>query len=145
MKSIPNPVRGTIVKTILCICLITAFGAIWGIASHDRMLLVLSAFIAVLGTLKVIPMVISAKKGQYQELACTVLSDKKSSLLNRHRLTVYTDDQEEKTYMLNGRATLKPGRRYHIFLAGKEEDPLNAVPDYLRPGRSLLGYEELSE
>ena len=118
---------------------------IWGIASHDRILLALSACVAAFGALKVLPLISSVKKGQYQELLCTVLSDKKSSLLNRHQLTVYTDDQEEKTIVLSGRATLKPGKKYRIFLAGQEDDALNAVPDYLRPGRSLLGSEELEE
>ena len=47
--------------------------------------------------------------------------------------------------MLSGRAALKSGKRYRIFLAGQEDDALNAVPDYLRPGRSLLGSEELEE
>ena len=145
LKSMPAPIRGTIIKTLLCIFAVMAFGIIWGIASHDRILLALSACVAVFGALKVLPLISSVKKGQYQELLCTVLSDKKSSLLNRHQLTVYTDDQEEKTIMLSGRAALKSGKRYRIFLAGQEDDALNAVPDYLRPGRSLLGSEELEE
>lgn len=110
------------------------------------MLLVLSVVIAALGTLKVIPIISSAMKGQYQELECTVLSDRKLSLLNRHQLTVYTDDQEEKTIMLNGRAALKPGKRYRLFLAGQEDDGvLSSVPSYIRPAQSLMGYELLSD
>jgi len=144
LKSIPGPIRGTIIKTLLCIFAVMAFGIIWGIASHDRILLALSAFVAVFGTLKAIPMIFSAKKGQYQELQCTVLSDKKSALLNRHQLTVCTDDQGEKIFMLCGRTTLKSGKHYRLFITCQEEDIFHSVPDYLRPGRTLLGWEEIT-
>ena len=84
MKSIPNPVRITIIKTIVLIGGISVFGIIWGIISHDAPMLILSLLLAISCTLRVVPLIRYAKGCQFQTLVCTVITDRKSRLLNRH-------------------------------------------------------------
>ena len=146
MKSIPNPVRITIIKTIVLIGGISVFGIIWGIISHDAAMLILSLLLAISGTLRVVPLIRYAKGCQFQTLVCTVISDRKSRLLNRHHLTYLTDDQEEKTVTINGRIVLKAGNRYRLYLSGAEEETAtSSMPDFLKPGRTLIGCEILKD
>ena len=89
-------------------------------------------------------MILTAKSGRYEILECSVLEDRRQTLLNRHQVTVTCDGQDKKTISLNGRMTLKPGRVYRLFLAGAgEEQTLASVPEYLRPPRTLLGFETI--
>lgn len=144
MNSIPGPIRSTILKTSITIGIISVFGTIWGIVSHDMAMLILSILLAVSGALRIIPMVRFAKGSHFQVLECTVISDKKSKLLNRHQLTYYTEDREEKTVTINGRILLKAGNHYRLYLSGSEEEKtISSVPDFLKPGRTMVGYELL--
>ena len=146
MKSIPNPIRITIIKTIVLIGGISVFGIIWGIISHDAAMLILSLLLAISGTLRVIPLIRYAKVCRFQTLVCTVISDRKSRLLNRHHLTYLTDDKEEKTVTINGRIVLKAGNRYRLYLSGAEEETAtSSMPDFLKPGRTLIGCEILKD
>ena len=144
MNSIPGPISSTILKTSITIGIISVFGTIWGIVSHDMAMLILSILLAVSGALRIIPMVRFAKGSHFQVLECTVISDKKSKLLNRHQLTYYTEDREEKTVTINGRILLKAGNHYRLYLSGSEEEKtISSVPDFLKPGRTMVGYELL--
>ena len=135
MNSIPGPIRLTILKTSI---------TIWGIVSHDMAMLILSILLAVSGALRIIPMIRYAKGSHFQVLECTVISDKKSKLLNRHQLTYFTEDREEKTVTINGRILLKAGNHYRLYLSGSEEEKtISSVPDFLKPGRTMVGYELL--
>ena len=75
-----------------------------------------------------------------------MISDRKSRLLNRYHLTYLTDDQEEKTVTINGRIVLKAGDRYRLYLSGAEEETAtSSMPDFLKPGRTLIGCEILKD
>ncbi len=144
MNSIPGPIRLTILKTSITIGIISVFGTIWGIVSHDMAMLILSILLAVSGALRIIPMIRYAKGSHFQMLECTVISDKKSKLLNRHQLTYFTEDREEKTVTINGRILLKAGNHYRLYLSGSEEEnTLSSIPEFLKPGRTMVGYELL--
>ena len=146
MNSVPVPIRNTIAKTILCISAIAVFGVIWSLVSHDRMLLLLSLTATAFGTLKVFPMISNARKGNYQVLECTILSDKKSALLNRHSITISLQDKTELTLAIGGRMPLRSGKQYRLYLAGQNEDAqMTSIPEYLRPARILMGFEPLTE
>ncbi len=146
MKSIPIPIRNTIIKSAVCIGVITIFGTVMGIVTHDTAMLVLSIMLAVSGALRITPMIRFARGSNFQVLECTVISDKKTKLLNRHKLTYYTEEQAEKTVTINGRLLLRTGNRYRLYLSGSEEEKnMASVPEFLRPGRTLVGYELIQE
>ncbi len=146
MISIPNPIRATIIKSAACIGAISVFGTVMGIATHDKAMLILSLMLAVSGVLRIAPMIRSARCSHFQVLECIVISDRKTRLLNRHQITVCLEDGEEKTVTINGRILLKPGNSYRIYLSGADEDStVCSVPEFLRPGRTMIGYELIKE
>ena len=80
MDPIPAPIQRTIVRALVCTASVTLFGVIWGIAAHDGTLPALSALIAVFGSQKAVSMIRDARKGRFQTLECTVLSDRSDRL-----------------------------------------------------------------
>ena len=132
ISQIPHPIQRTLLKTILLGAAVLSFGAIWGIVSQDKVCLILSAAVGILGT------------GRYETLEGFVLSDRVVPLRNRHVLTLERPDQEISKVILAGKAVFRPGAEYRLYLAGhNSQDPTEILPEYLQPVRSLLGYEEL--
>ena len=143
MDPIPAPIQRTIVRALVCTASVTLFGVIWGIAAHDGTLPALSALIAVFGSQKAVSMIRDARKGRFQTVECTVLSDRRSPLPGRHQLRIVTAGHKEALIPLSGRRTLKPGCSYRLYLSGGEDDAFSAFPELLRPARTLLGCETI--
>ena len=49
ISQIPHPIQRTLLKTILLGASVLSFGAIWGIVSQDKVFLILSATVGILG------------------------------------------------------------------------------------------------
>ena len=49
ISQIPHPIQRTLLKTILLGAAVLSFGAIWGIVSQDKVFLILSAAVGILG------------------------------------------------------------------------------------------------
>lgn len=144
ISQIPHPIQRTLLKTILLGASVLSFGAIWGIVSQDKVFLILSAAVGILGGVKVISLYQTAKACRYETLEGFILSDRTVPLRNRHVLTLEGPDQEIRKVNLAGKAVFRPGAEYRLYLAGHNgQDPTAALPEYLQPVRSLLGYEEL--
>ena len=144
MDHIPHPVLRTILKTILLGAAVLAFGVIWGIVSHDKVFLILSAAVGILCGAKFISLYNTAVAGRYETVEGLVLSDRAIPLRNRHILMIEGADQETHRLILAGKSLFRPGAAYRIYLAGTQDtDALAMFPEYLQPVRSLLGYEEL--
>lgn len=144
ISQIPHPIQRTLLKTILLGAAVLSFGAIWGIVSQDKVFLILSAAVGILGGTKVVSLYQVVKTGRYETLEGFVLSDQAVPLRNRHVLTLERPDQEISKVILAGKAVFRPGTEYRLYLAGNnEQDPTAILPEYLQPVRSLLGYEEL--
>ena len=144
ISQIPHPIQRTLLKTILLGAAVLSFGAIWGIVSQDKVFLILSAAVGILGGAKVISLYHTVKAGRYKTLQGLVLSDRAVPLRKRHVLTLEGPDQEISEVILAGKAVFRPGTEYRLYLAGNnEQDPTTVLPEYLQPVRSLLGYEEL--
>lgn len=144
ISQIPHPIQRTLLKTILLGAAVLSFGAIWGIVSQDKVFLILSAAVGILGGAKVLSLYHTVKAGRYETLEGFVLSDRAVPLRNRHVLTLEGPDQEISKVILAGKAVFRPGAEYRLYLAGHNgQDPTAALPEYLQPVRSLLGYEEL--
>ena len=144
ISQIPHPIQRTLLKTILLGAAVLSFGAIWGIVSQDKVFLILSAAVGILGGAKVLSLYQVVKTGRYETLEGFVLSDRVVPLRNRHVLTLERPDQEISKVILAGKAVFRPGTEYRLYLAGhNSQDPTEILPEYLQPVRSLLGYEEL--
>ena len=144
ISQIPHPIQRTLLKTILLGAAVLSFGAIWGIVSQDKVFLILSAAVGILGGTKVVSLYQVVKTGRYETLEGFVLSDRAVPLRNRHVLTLEGPDQEISKVILAGKAVFRPGTEYRLYLAGhNSQDPTAILPEYLQPMRSILGYEEL--
>lgn len=144
MNNIPSPIQKTLLKTCLLGAVVLAFGAIWGFASKDRVILLLSAAVAFLGGVKVLALYRTAAAKHYEILEGTVLADRTIPLRNRH--VVLLEDSEQITHklVLAGKQILKPGSAYRLYLAGSaEQDALAGLPEPMQPARTLLGYERI--
>lgn len=145
MMQIPSPIQKTLVKAGCLGAAVLAFGTIWGIASHDRVILLLSAAVAVLGGGKMLSIYRAAASKHYEVLEGTVLDDRQVPLRNRHVILIEDVNQNAHKLVLAGKATLKPGIVCRLYISGGEvQETLGALPDSLQPARSLLGYEVLS-
>ena len=68
ISQIPHPIQRTLLKTILLGAAVLSFGAIWGIVSQDKVFLILSAAVGILGGAKVISLYHTVKAGRYETL-----------------------------------------------------------------------------
>lgn len=144
MSNIPSPIQKTLLKTCLLGAVVLAFGAIWGIASKDRVILILSAAVAVLGGVKVLSLYRTAAAGQYEILEGTVLADRTIPLRHRHVVLLEDSEQISHKLILAGKQLLKPGSVYRLYLAGREgQEALAVLPEPLQAVCTLLGFEEI--
>ena len=140
-QSVPAPVRATIVRLSLCVAAVAVFGIVWSAVTRDRMLLLLSCAAAAAGTLRILPMIRCARKGEYRVLECTVLGESRSALRSRNRVRVALPDGTELTLSLGGRSPLRPGSSYRLYLTGAGGSGETSVPEYMRGAETLLGFE----
>ena len=61
ISQIPHPIQRTLLKTILLGAAVLSFGAIWGIVSQDKVFLILSAAVGILGGAKVISLYLTGQ------------------------------------------------------------------------------------
>lgn len=145
MNNIPSPIQKTLLKTCLLGAVVLAFGAIWGFASKDRVILLLSAAVAILGGVKVLSLYRAAVAEHYEILEGTVLADRTIPLRNRHIVLLEDSEQISHRLVLAGKQILKPGSVYRLYLAGNaDQDALAGLPEPIQPARTLLGYESLN-
>lgn len=144
MNRLPVPIQHTLIKMILLGAAILAFGIIWGIASRDRVLLLLSGLVGALYAVKTYSLYRTAAASEYEVVEGMVLSDRAVPLRGRHQVILEDGEQTVHKIMLTGRSTLRPGQAYRLYISGREEEALQQIlPDQLCPARSMLGYERL--
>lgn len=144
--TIPLPIQKTLIKTILLGCAVMLFGLIWGLASRDYGLLFLSAAVGALGGLKILSLYRLAIQQHYEVCEGIVLADRAIPLRNRHMLIMTDESQREIRIALSGKATLKTGVAYRLYISGRDDDAvLNYLPEQLMPARTLIGHELLEE
>lgn len=146
MNQIPIPIQRTLLKTTLMSCAIMAFGLIWGLASGDHGLLGLTAAVGLLGGLKILSLYRLAIQQHYEVCEGIVIADRAIPLRNRHLLVMTDESQREIRIALSGKATLKTGVAYRLYISGRDDDAvLNSLPEQLMPARTLIGHELLEE
>lgn len=144
ISQIPRPIQRTLLKTILLGAAVLSFGAIWGIVSQDKVFLILSAAVGILGGAKVISLFQTVKAGRYETLEGFVLSDRAVPLRNRHVLILEGENLVTYKLILAGKMSLRPGRVYRIYVARSESKKVNVIlPDCLEEPVPLLGCEEI--
>ena len=161
---IPDAILSRMAKLFLLLSAALVFGVIYGIATHDRILLLLSIALAVAGGIKIALLFLSARKKEYEIVEnylymekneecieiCndllvegTVTSIKRAPVRKCQILKIANDAGAEAEILVRGRASLKAGKRYRLYLSCEEPISENLPKsDLLRPARALLGFEE---
>jgi hypothetical protein len=140
---IPDAILSRIAKLFLLLSAALVFGIIYGIATHDRILLLLSIALAIAGGVKITVLFLSARKKEYEIVEGTVTSLRRIPVRKCQVLKITNDTGAEAEILVKGRAALKAGKRYRLYLSCEEPITGNLPEsDFLRPARALLGFEE---
>lgn len=138
----PNPIATRFAKLILTILSITVLGAIFAMISHDRKLLILSAGVAITGSVKVCSFYRQVSKQQYECLEGLLVQEQINISRKRHTIVLELEDGNCVQRVLDGRYKLKVGSSYRFFLKEPTtEFPI--LPGTLQPSSTVLGFEKL--
>lgn len=140
---IPDAILLRIARLFLILAAALVFGVIFGIATDDKILLLLSIALAVTGGIKIGTLFFSARKREYEIVEGTVNSLRRIPVRKCCALTVTNGDGVEMEIIVRGRASLTTGKHYRLYLS-REEPILENLPKspLLQPARVLLGFEE---
>lgn len=142
---IPGPIARKLWALGGCIGALILFGTIWGIATSDKTILMLSFALLVAGTLKVITLYQVAVAGAFEVYEGTVALNRAIPLRKRHELQLVTAEGETIQLILSGRSGLNTGVVYRLYVQTGANDSYSlSLPEALRPARTLLGYEQIS-
>lgn len=143
-KQIPGPIKRKVILLALFIFLISAFGVIWSLASHDRIGVLLSLAVLLAGLVKAFSLFRGAQAGNYEIHEGCVISDKRIPVRRRHEVLLQVEDDVLR-FVFEGQPALTPGTAYRIYVQKDvaQADELH-IPDALRPARILLGFDALS-
>ena len=138
----PTPIAIRFAKLILAILSITVLGAIFAMISHDRKLLILSAGVAITGSVKVCSFYRQVSRQQYECLEGLLVQEQIHISRKRHTIVLELEDGNCVQRVLDGRYKLKVGSSYRFFLKEPStEFPI--LPGALQPSSTVLGFEEL--
>lgn len=138
----PTPIAIRFAKLILAILSITVLGAIFAMISHDRKLLILSAGVAITGSVKVCSFYRQVSRQQYECLEGLLVQEQIHISRKRHTIVLELEDGNRVQRVLDGRYKLKVGSSYRFFLKEPTtEFPI--LPGTLQPSSTVLGFEEL--
>lgn len=138
----PNPIAIRFAKLILAILSITVLGAIFAMISHDRKLLILSAGVAITGSVKVCSFYRQVSRQQYECLEGLLVQEQIHISRKRHTIVLELEDGNCVQRVLDGRYKLKVGSSYRFFLKEPTtEFPI--LPGTLQPSSTVLGFEGL--
>ena len=144
-RNIPGPIARKVWALAGCIGALIVFGTIWGIASSDKTILMLSLALLVAGAFKVITLYQVAAAGDFDVYEGTVSLNRTIPLRKRHELQLITTDGEAVQLILSGRSNLTAGVEYRLYVQSAASDSYSlSLPETLRPSRTLLGYEQIS-
>lgn len=144
-RNIPGPIARKVWALAGCIGALIVFGTIWGIASSDKTILMLSLALLVAGAFKVITLYQVAAAGDFDVYEGTVSLNRTIPLRKRHELQLLTTDGEAVQLILSGRSNIVAGVEYRLYVQSAASDSYSlSLPETLRPSRTLLGYEQIS-
>ena len=143
--NIPGPIARKLLALGGCIGALIIFGTVWAIATSDKTILMLSLALLITGTLKIITLYQMVVAGTFEVYEGTITLNRTIPLRKRHELQLVTADGETIQLILSGRSGLNTGVEYRLYVqTGANTSYSLSLPAYLRPARTLLGYEQIS-
>ena len=140
---IPQVILTRIAKLVLLLFAALVFGVIYSLATHDRIMLLLTLVLAIAGGTKVLFLLHSVRKREYTTVEGTLISARRLPGRKCQVLTISVDGGRETEISIKGRVPLTAGKRYRLYLS--QENPISVqlqqTSRYLRAPRTLFGYE----
>ena len=141
----PSPIANKFTKLVLTILAITIIGIILSIISQDHTLLLLSAGVAVAGSVKIIDYYRTIKGERYECIEGTLVREQAGYARKRHMIVLVLEDGSLEQRILEGRYKLKVGADYRFYLKRESNAEIQIeLPEILQPAIVVLGHEELS-
>ncbi len=141
----PSPIATKFAKLVLTILAITILGIIISIVSKDHTLLLLSAGVAVAGSVKIIHYYRAIKEQRYECLEGTLVREQAGYARKRHTIVLAQEDGSLEQRILEGRYKLKIGAVYRFYIKQEPAAEIQIeLPEILQPAMVVLGHEELS-
>lgn len=138
IKKIPDPIRNHLLKYAAALIVFGGVGIIIGIACSDRVIILLTILILVAGFARLNSLLCLARKGDYEEVSGTVLSD--IPMHRKHKLVMKTLKGEEKSFILSGRPNFSTGSECTIYISLEDREVSSMdLPQFLTPPRTILG------
>jgi hypothetical protein len=142
MKKIPDAIVGNIFKVAICCGSMAIGGSLWAFAGKDRILLLLSATIAVIGIAKTTSLYMRGKNADYEIVEGTVTAVQVSKAHRQTRVSMACDDGTERSIPITGKVPVELGMAYRLYLTKPYDVEQWRVPDRLAPAQNLLGMEK---
>ena len=143
MKKIPSAIMSRLLMLIGCVTLVLIIGTAWSIVVRDAISLYLTIILVIFGTLKIYGIYRDAIDHRY-EVHEGVLMSKRSMPGRKQEELQLLQDEELVTIILSGKQSFVTGQQYRLFIQRRDLEDIN-LPQMLKPGCTLLGYEAISE
>lgn len=142
-SKLPAAIAQRFCKIIVCTAAITIVGLIWGLAARDTVVIGLTIAISAAGGLKARTLYRTTRAQDY-EMVEGVLREIKLNKI-RKRTELLCEDQNGTMHhlILEGIHHFQEGSAYRIYVQSVTVD-LSSIPDAIRPGQSVLGYETIN-
>lgn len=136
MKTIPTLLQRQLIKMILMSIGIGVLGLVWGVATRDRVTVLLTLVLLMAYGLKVWMLTGDILRKQYDVLEGTVMSVTDIPLHRQQNVTLMSEDQI--ILRLSGRHHFVVGERYRLYLQKRSIDQIDSP---IKIPLTLLAYE----
>lgn len=141
----PTPIAYKFTKLVVTVSAITLLGIIIAAITKDHTLLLLSAGVAVAGSVKIIDYYRAVKEENYECVEGTLVWEQAGLARKRHTIIIAQEDGTQVQRILEGRYRLQVGSDYRFYI---KKEPVAEIqldlPEMLQPALVVLGHEELS-
>ena len=142
---IPGPIMKRIIGLGLCTTGVAVIGTILGVVGNDKTTALLSVALTSAFLIKMISLYRISTTGEYDIYEGILLARTPLPFRKKQEITLLRGDAQEQI-MLQGKTPLRVGDTYRIYLEKIHPSFQDTAlaPQFL-PGRSLLGYEHITE
>lgn len=141
----PTPIAYKFTKLVVAVSAITLLGIIIAAITKDHTLLLLSAGVAIAGSVKIIDYYRAVKEENYECVEGTLVWEQAGLARKRHTIIIAQEDGTQVQRILEGRYRLQVGSDYRFYI---KKEPVAEIqldlPEMLQPALVVLGHEELS-
>ena len=143
MKKIPSAIMSRLLLLTGCVTLVLIIGTAWSIVVRDAISLYLTIILVILGTLKIYGIYRDAREHRYEVHEGVLISKRFVPGRKQEELQLLRNE-ELVTIILSGKHSFVVGQQYRLYIQRRDSGDID-LPQMLKPGCTLLGYEAIPE